>query len=145
VRYFNVFYEKPVSGFQTENCSEGWKMFKDRCYLFSTESGTWDKAREDCRNRGADLAVIKSEEEQNDLMKDKVPSGHQMWIGLYRDTWSWSDGSVHSFTNWAPSSPSISTEHSCAFSKLGKWYNLNCSIELNFVCYTGEIDLHTLL
>ncbi|XP_051259609.1 lymphocyte antigen 75-like [Dicentrarchus labrax] len=105
-------------------------------FIFVNESKTWKAAQSYCRQHYTDLASVRNQSE-NDLMKDKVPSGHQMWIGLYRDTWSWSDGSVHSFTNWAPSSPSISTEHSCAFSKLGKWYNLNCSIELNFVCYTA--------
>ncbi|KAG7240321.1 hypothetical protein INR49_027021 [Caranx melampygus] len=47
-----------------KTCPSGWTNFRCSVYRFSTESGSWDKGREDCRGRGADLVVIDSPEEQ---------------------------------------------------------------------------------
>ncbi|XP_022523703.2 C-type lectin domain family 12 member B-like [Astyanax mexicanus] len=41
-----------------------WKKFGSSFYFFSTEQKTWTYARKDCRERGADLVIINSEEEQ---------------------------------------------------------------------------------
>lgn len=46
------------------SCPEGWKMFHCACFFLSGESGNWDKGRDDCIDRGADLVVINSAEEQ---------------------------------------------------------------------------------
>ncbi|XP_013856144.1 C-type lectin domain family 4 member C, partial [Austrofundulus limnaeus] len=47
-----------------KSCPAGWTVFFSSCYLFSTKSASWDKGREDCRARGADLVVINSLSEQ---------------------------------------------------------------------------------
>jgi hypothetical protein len=51
---------------QTERtcCSDGWKKFECSCYFISTEKKTWEKSREDCLERGTDLVIINSKEEQ---------------------------------------------------------------------------------
>ncbi|KAI3355677.1 hypothetical protein L3Q82_004275 [Scortum barcoo] len=39
-------------------------MFDSTCYFFSTTSASWEQSRRDCRDKGADLVVIESYEEQ---------------------------------------------------------------------------------
>ncbi|KAI3356032.1 hypothetical protein L3Q82_017299 [Scortum barcoo] len=41
-----------------------WRMFDSTCYFFSTTSASWEQSRRDCRDKGADLVVIESYEEQ---------------------------------------------------------------------------------
>ncbi|XP_035762540.1 CD209 antigen-like protein E, partial [Neolamprologus brichardi] len=45
-------------------CPVGWSSFNHSCYLLSESFGSWDAARKDCRDRGTDLVVIDSAEEQ---------------------------------------------------------------------------------
>lgn len=45
-------------------CPVGWIYFRSSCYYFSGESGSWDKARNFCKNKGADLVVMNSREEK---------------------------------------------------------------------------------
>ncbi|XP_047455945.1 CD209 antigen-like protein A [Mugil cephalus] len=47
-----------------KTCPAGWKLFSCSCYFLSGKSGSWDKGRQDCRNKGADLVVIDSSKEQ---------------------------------------------------------------------------------
>ncbi|XP_045072471.1 C-type lectin domain family 12 member B-like [Coregonus clupeaformis] len=47
-----------------QTCSEGWQKFESSWYFLSTETKTWNESREDCMERGADLVIINSDEEQ---------------------------------------------------------------------------------
>ncbi|XP_053184267.1 C-type lectin domain family 4 member E-like [Scomber japonicus] len=80
---------------QKKTCPAGWKLFSCSCYLLSSVRATWSTGRQDCRERGADLVIINSLEEQkffSTFTKEETMS----WIGLTdRDTegiWKWIDG-----------------------------------------------------
>ncbi|KAM3862196.1 C-type lectin domain family 4 member E-like [Diretmus argenteus] len=79
-----------------KTCPAGWWMFScSSCYLLSSETNSWARSRQDCRDRGADLVVIDSPEEQAFLTT--LTSGPTfIWIGLSDDkeegTWKWIDG-----------------------------------------------------
>ncbi|KAI4882014.1 hypothetical protein NFI96_007628, partial [Prochilodus magdalenae] len=74
--------------------SEGWRKFGGSYYYISTESKNWNKSRQDCRERGADLVIINSREEQEFIEKENK----YVWIGLSKEggegQWKWVDGSV---------------------------------------------------
>ncbi|XP_042168622.1 C-type lectin domain family 10 member A-like [Oncorhynchus tshawytscha] len=73
-------------------CSDGWKKFECSCYFISTEKKTWEESRQDCLERGTDLVIINSKEEQEFLFNFKK----RVWIGLTdretEETWKWVDG-----------------------------------------------------
>ncbi|XP_051259618.1 hepatic lectin-like [Dicentrarchus labrax] len=127
-----------------KTCSEGWKMFNCTSYLFSTESDSWEKAREDCRNRGADLVVIDSEEEETFLSKF-INSG--AWIGLTdredEGTWKWIDGTPLTLTYWKEPQPdngggsSKWGEEDCAHittEVLAHWNDRSCEASMQWIC-----------
>ncbi|KAI3355680.1 hypothetical protein L3Q82_004267 [Scortum barcoo] len=73
-------------------CPAGWRMFDSTCYFFSTTSASWEQSRRDCRDKGADLVVIESYEEQELLTKIIKKF---TWIGLNdrekEGDWKWID------------------------------------------------------
>ena len=54
-------------------------------------------ARQYCRTHHTDLVSIRSPAE-NQVVRE-VAAGHEVWIGLFKDTWRWSDGR-YSFRFW---------------------------------------------
>ncbi|XP_062334220.1 macrophage mannose receptor 1-like [Osmerus eperlanus] len=88
------------------SCTAGWQKFGCSCYYVSTGKNNWADSRQDCRDRGADLVIINSPEEQdflNNLNKN-------VWIGL-TDTvtegnFIWVDGTpLTTPTYWWASQP----------------------------------------
>ncbi|XP_014186699.2 putative C-type lectin domain family 20 member A, partial [Haplochromis burtoni] len=75
---------------------------KNKSYILVNESRSWSAAQSYCRTYHTDLTSIRSKEEKSNITLTLNGSGVQyVWIGLYRDPWSfWSDNTTSTFTNW---------------------------------------------
>uniref|UniRef100_A0A7N6AIS1 C-type lectin domain-containing protein n=1 Tax=Anabas testudineus TaxID=64144 RepID=A0A7N6AIS1_ANATE len=62
-------------------------------YHFIGENKTWDERY--CRVNHTDLVSGLDQ-----LDDDSVKNESDVWIGVFRDTWRWSDGRNFSFRNW---------------------------------------------
>ncbi|XP_053533494.1 CD209 antigen-like protein C [Ictalurus punctatus] len=74
---------------------QGWRFFNSNLYYIPTEKKNWTESRQDCRERGADLVIINSNEKWEFIIKH-LGDKNRAWIGLSdRDTegeWKWVDG-----------------------------------------------------
>lgn len=104
-------------------------------------SMTWAKAQNYCRTHYTDLASVRNMTE-NQEVKKLVSSGQKFWIGLFRDTWKWLDGSNSSFRYWKMGEPNNKClKEACVaadFNHSGQWEDFNCDYKRAFICYTGK-------
>uniref|UniRef100_A0A3B3HFB0 C-type lectin domain-containing protein n=1 Tax=Oryzias latipes TaxID=8090 RepID=A0A3B3HFB0_ORYLA len=126
----NLFFLLHSSQKWKTGCPEKWIRFGSSCYFFSEGSKSWDKAREFCRARGADLVVINTKEENQ-----------QFWIGLSdRDlegTWKWVDGSPLTLQFWGSDQPDNSGEEDCGHIRNGfpgVWNDISCLSSMQWIC-----------
>ncbi|KAM9449859.1 C-type lectin domain family 4 member E-like [Clarias gariepinus] len=85
---------------------QGWMYFDSSLYYISTEEKNWNNSRQDCKERGIDLVIINSKEEQTFL--HNVLCGRRAWIGLDRQVegqWTWVDGTPESVGYWGSGEP----------------------------------------
>ncbi|KAJ0051086.1 hypothetical protein NL108_012302 [Boleophthalmus pectinirostris] len=107
--YFSVVKELHRAKANMVSCPDGWKRFGFRCYFMPQTVNTWSNSRRQCQNMGADLVVIKSQEEMMFLNNH----GDKFWIGLSRtsnDVWQWIDRSsvINSYwQNYHPTSSNM--------------------------------------
>uniref|UniRef100_A0A096LZZ0 C-type lectin domain-containing protein n=1 Tax=Poecilia formosa TaxID=48698 RepID=A0A096LZZ0_POEFO len=123
-----------------KTCPDGWRRFSFSCYLLITETGAWNKARENCKSREGDLVVINDDDEQifvRALIKTSA------WIGLTEETegsWKWVDGTPLSSELkkfWAPGQPDNSKGiEACAqiWDLNRKWNDDKCSALMTGIC-----------
>ncbi|XP_038577163.1 C-type lectin domain family 4 member E-like isoform X2 [Micropterus salmoides] len=132
---------------QNKSCPAGWRIFLCSCYLLSSKTASWTEGRQDCRNRGADLVVIDSAEEQKFL--SDLTTVQTSWIGLtdreMERSWKWIDGTPLTLSYWMAAQPDNGNgdpewgEEDCAQLKPGEnwknnWNDLSCSTSLRWIC-----------
>uniref|UniRef100_A0A8C7SNG1 C-type lectin domain-containing protein n=1 Tax=Oncorhynchus mykiss TaxID=8022 RepID=A0A8C7SNG1_ONCMY len=128
-----------------KTCPEGWQRFESSWYFLSTETKTWKESRQDCLERGADLVIINSREEQEFLFK----LNKRVWIGLTdsdnEGTWKWVDGTPLTTWYWYYPQPDNggakpkNGEEDCVEirtdqSDLSAWNDLSCAENLHWIC-----------
>uniref|UniRef100_A0A3Q2R003 C-type lectin domain-containing protein n=1 Tax=Fundulus heteroclitus TaxID=8078 RepID=A0A3Q2R003_FUNHE len=114
---------------------------QDASFIFINQSLKWTEALSYCREHHTDLARVRSTTE-NEEIKALIQAGvkPQAWIGLYRSSWTWVDGSIFSFQHWRTAEPNGSTEN-CGAAVMedgGKWEDLPCDWKMPFFCYDGK-------
>uniref|UniRef100_A0A8C9Z8H5 C-type lectin domain-containing protein n=1 Tax=Sander lucioperca TaxID=283035 RepID=A0A8C9Z8H5_SANLU len=124
----------------------GWEASTLLCALFSGPdvtfilidiSMTWPAAQSYCREQYTDLASVRNSTE-NQKVKELIPTGESVWIGLFRDSWKWSDGSTSLFRYWNTGEPNKNGNENCvatAFSQSGRWEDWNCDVKRAFICF----------
>ncbi|KAM9398877.1 uncharacterized protein ACWYII_031318 isoform 3-T3 [Salvelinus alpinus] len=128
-----------------QHFQEGWRYFDSSLYFLSTETKTWEESRQDCQERGADLVIINSREEQTFLFNLKK----RVWIGLTdsvkEGTWKWVDGTPLTTRYWYDPEPDNggakpeNGEEDCVEirtdqSPLMAWNDMSCDSKLNWIC-----------
>ncbi|XP_008413182.1 secretory phospholipase A2 receptor-like [Poecilia reticulata] len=106
-------------------------------YVFVDTKMSWEEAQSYCREDYTDLAFPRSQLE-NSLIKAEIPAGGVYgWIGLYLDTWKWSDGPMYGFVNWAVGKPESRMEHcgAATFYSPGLWDDWPCDEMKPFICH----------
>ncbi|XP_041635934.1 macrophage mannose receptor 1-like [Cheilinus undulatus] len=97
----------------------------------------WTQAQKYCREYYTDL--ISGPDQSNGSETRTTP-----WIGLFRDTWRWSDGSNSSLRHWKQGSFESGVDNEeCAVMLNGSayWQPHSCGEEKRFFCYDDKVVL----
>jgi len=123
------------------------------CYFADSSSPlTFVDARAYCVSMGGDLASIHSDDEDANVMAACLQfgsSGVYCWIGFSDQTspnqtprdWSWTDGTVVDYVNWAGDTESHgapSLDQQCINIGDGKWWDYFCDREKGYVCQKDD-------
>uniref|UniRef100_A0AAR2JZM2 C-type lectin domain-containing protein n=1 Tax=Pygocentrus nattereri TaxID=42514 RepID=A0AAR2JZM2_PYGNA len=117
------------------------QYFNYSIYYISTETKTWNKSREDCRQRRSDLLIINSKEEQDFI--EKFRRGQKAWIGLtYNKTegvWKWVDGSALTTKFWRSGEPNGKGNEDCVVTgyvsdPVQSWADFPCDNKFVWIC-----------
>ncbi|XP_073786890.1 C-type mannose receptor 2-like [Danio rerio] len=116
--------------------------YKNTTYYMIQNAGTlhWTEAQSYCRQHYTDLPTIHSSVE-NDKLTAVALKGWYIWIGLFRDTWEWSDQWDLRFRYWAKGQPNLRVRPDCASMSTtdsGKWSQESCNVLHPFICYAEE-------
>ncbi|XP_038579609.1 L-selectin-like isoform X2 [Micropterus salmoides] len=108
-------------------------------FVLTNNSMIWPEAQSYCREHYTDLASVRNMTE-NQRLNQLVPAGQPAWIGLFRDSWKWSDGRNSSFSYWRQDNgePNGFNEICVAasFSYSGAWEDWTCDWRKALICYS---------
>ena len=93
----------------------------------------WVDAQGYCRKHHTDLVSVRKEGE-NQKIQSMIPEGKQAWIGLFQDSWTWSDGSYSSFRYWSQTRDSTGEGPKCAHVYDRTWSVRSCKTTSMFLC-----------
>uniref|UniRef100_A0A2I4D2Q5 Macrophage mannose receptor 1 n=1 Tax=Austrofundulus limnaeus TaxID=52670 RepID=A0A2I4D2Q5_AUSLI len=108
---------------------------QDVSFFFINQTMSWSEAQSYCREHHTDLASVRNTEE-NERIRQLVPTKRFTWIGLHRDSWKWVDGRKLLLNNWRAGEPN-SAQENCAIASLddGGWEDCPCDWRMPFFCY----------
>ncbi|KAG7314252.1 hypothetical protein KOW79_022748 [Hemibagrus wyckioides] len=96
----------------------------------------WFGAQAYCRTIHTDLATATNSVENSELQK-RVFFMTSFWFGLYRDTWTWTDGTIASNIPWGLFQPdNLFGAQNCGTFAVGLISDETCSSKFAFFCHS---------
>nr|XP_046184377.1 lymphocyte antigen 75-like [Oncorhynchus gorbuscha] len=127
-------------------CYDG-KQDTDLTYVLIQENRTWIGAQSYCRQYHTDLVSVRNQTENTEIEKKISLRGLPVWIGLFLDSWRWSDQSDSSFRNWQPGWSLTDQRYNCTLVSsdpssdyYSKWINVPCDNNYPFICYVPAVE-----
>ncbi|XP_073786915.1 macrophage mannose receptor 1-like [Danio rerio] len=101
----------------------------------------WSEAQTYCRQNFADMVTIRNSVEETTVI-NIVIKYTPFWIGLFRDSWEWSDKWNRSFRYWAAGQPTQSAGSvdcvGMTRNDSGQWAPYSCDLQQPFICYGDD-------
>ncbi|XP_065146044.1 C-type mannose receptor 2-like [Paramisgurnus dabryanus] len=111
-------------------------------FIIDDSSVSWRKAQIFCRQHHTDLTSVRNQIENQQIQKIMNDTNiSEVWIGLFSDSWEWSDESDSGFRNWYPNEPNNPYTEKCAAFGGVKWNNMICSDCQTFLCHEDNLIL----
>ncbi|XP_058236229.1 macrophage mannose receptor 1-like [Hemibagrus wyckioides] len=112
-------------------------------YVLINEKMSWGDAQIYCREKHTDLVSVRNQTENEEIWRvinSSIPTYSGVWIGLFNDSWKWSDQSNSSFRYWSSNKPSGGLNCSAVSeSEKRYWSDVNCTEKLPFICHESEL------
>uniref|UniRef100_A0A8C2PQM3 C-type lectin domain-containing protein n=1 Tax=Cyprinus carpio TaxID=7962 RepID=A0A8C2PQM3_CYPCA len=142
--------------FKFVNVNFDWKNKAEHCmivslhlsiensgYILVQSAKNWTDAQSYCRQHYTDLPTIHNSEQNNQI--NQILLSDYIWIGLFLDSWEWSDKWSLFFRYWAAGQPSMSSgSGDCvgmSTADSGKWFQHRCDLQQPFICHEGEFNI----
>ncbi|XP_036452361.1 uncharacterized protein LOC118825699 [Colossoma macropomum] len=104
-------------------------------YVLVEVNRSWREAQEHCRTFYTDLASARNSSENQAV--NVASKFQQVWIGLFKDSWVWSDQSDSSYRFWKTNQPNNLKGQDCTvatMNRTGRWNDVSCGNANAFIC-----------
>ncbi|XP_027027120.1 C-type mannose receptor 2-like [Tachysurus fulvidraco] len=125
--------DRPCTEENNVVCFDNTKTGTDR-YIYINNLMTWPEAQAYCRMMYTDLASDRDATE-NSVILGVI--GDWSWIGLFRDSWKWTDQTKMSTISWMSGEPdNLDGNEDCSYINNGQAADAQCSDIMPFFCYS---------